>query len=68
MASAMEKNEPRKGNREHVFGDLQFSFKPAGCHLQNYTNTSKVVLLTISPDREYFGYREDAGLLMPILY
>lgn len=43
-------------------GDLQFSFKLAGCHLKNYNNNaSRVVLLSISPNREHFGYREDSG-------
>lgn len=60
----MEKNEAQKGNTEHVFGDLQFSFKPAGCHLKNYNNVSKVVFLSIPPSRENFGYREDSLLIL----
>lgn len=45
-----------------MFGDLQFSFKLAGCHLKNYkNNASRVVFLSISPNREHFGYREDSG-------
>lgn len=67
MISAMEKNEAQNGDREHVFGDLQFSFKPAGCHLKNCDNdASKGVFLSISPNGEYFGHREDFGLLIPI--
>lgn len=34
MVSGMEKTEAWEEDREHVFGDLYFSFKSAGCHLQ----------------------------------
>lgn len=64
----MEKNEACQGNREHVFGDSRFSFKPAGCHLQNYKNASKVVFLSISSNKEFSVHREDASRLIPILY
>lgn len=53
----MEKNKTWKEGREHVFGDLQFSFKLAGCHIKNYNNNAS----SISPNREHFGYREDSG-------
>lgn len=54
----MEKNEACQGNREHVFGDSRFSFKPAGCHLQNNKNASKVVFLSISSNKEFSVHRK----------